>query len=126
MDKARWLHLGVIVLVAEKFIQHIVVTLAFAMNWADMRSTVVVNPHVLMVAGAIVALLFLLAFWAIQMRQPWAIDLIIFLALFDIVGEFVAQGRVAILFTVSFLVAIVLLLLAFAYRHRWRASTHPS
>jgi hypothetical protein len=55
------------------------------------------------------------------MRRPWAINLIAALALFDIVGEFVAQGTIGIVITVSFLVAILVLILALTYCYRLQA-----
>jgi hypothetical protein len=105
-------------LVVEKILQHIVVTVAFAYDWRAIGSTVVVNPEILMVAGAIVAFLFAVSFWGILRRARWGINLAIALALFDIGGEFVAQGNVAITVTVSFLVAIMLLVTALVYRRR--------
>jgi hypothetical protein len=43
---------------------------------------------------------------------------VIALALFDIIGEFVAQGKLDIMITVSFIVAIILLILASIYRQQ--------
>lgn len=105
-----------ILLIIEKLIQHIVVTLAFYFNWADIASTVVVPAKILMVLGALVAVLFALSLWGFVRKQPWAINLAIFLALFDIVGEFVAQGKMGITITVSFLVATLLLVVGLLYR----------
>lgn len=117
--RSTWLRLFVLALVFEKIIQHLFVTTAFAFNWKDIRSTVVVNPRLLMILGAIVALLFAISLWGLLRRTRWAIDLVITLALFDIVGEFVAQGKLAITGTFSILVAILLLILAlFARRQR--------
>jgi uncharacterized membrane protein len=44
--------------------------------------------------------------------RTWSLPLAGGLALFDIVGEFVAQGTFAITVTVSFVVAIAVLILA--------------
>lgn len=77
----------------RKIIQHIVVTVAFYFNWANIVSTVVVNSIILMILGGIVAVLFMLSFWGLVTRQKWTANLIIALALFDMAGEFVAQGR---------------------------------
>ena len=107
-----------IVLVVEKIIQHIVVTLAFYFDWWNISATVVVESRVLMVLGLGAALAFACALWAMVTQRKWASNLIIALALFDIVGEFVAQGTIGILITVSFLVAILLLVLAFFYRRQ--------
>ena len=114
----RWMQYALIFLVVEKIVQHIVVTLAFAYDWQEIRATVVVNPNILMALGVPIALGFALALWGIVRAQPWATNLVIGLALVDIVGEFVAQGKVAILITVSFLVAVILLMLALFYRRQ--------
>jgi hypothetical protein len=115
-----WVRYALIALVCEKIIQHVVVTTAFYLNWGDIRSTVAVDPGILMVLGAVVALLFALSLWGMIARRRWAIDLVIGLALFDIVGEFVAQGAISIAITVSFLVATLLLVLALVYRRQER------
>lgn len=118
--KLDWIYSLMILLIIEKIIQHIVVTLAFYFNWADIASTVVVSPTTLMILGALVAVLFALGLWGMIKKQMWAINLVIVLALFDIIGEFVAQGRIGILITVSFIVAVILLTLALIYRRQLR------
>ncbi|HEX6384509.1 MAG TPA: hypothetical protein VF177_07555 [Anaerolineae bacterium] len=107
-----------ILLLVEKTIQHIVVTLAFSFNWKYIAATVAISPTVLMVLGAFVAILFGLSLWGMITKQKWAIKLIIALALFDMVGEFVAQGRLDIVITISFIVATLLLILAVIYRRQ--------
>ena len=87
------------------------VTAALAVNWQDIRSTVAVPPDALLVLGAIVAVLFGLALWGLIQRRRWAVNLVMALALFDMIGEFVAQGTIGIQLNVSFLVATVLLVL---------------
>ena len=116
--KSTWVRHALIVLIIEKIIQHIVVTLAFFFNWKNIASTVAVSPSLLMVLGAIVALLFMLSLWGMITRRKWAVNLVIGLALFDIVGEFVAQGTLYIVITVSILVATILLILGLVYRRR--------
>ena len=54
--------------------------------------------------------------WGMVQQAAWAINLLIAHAVFDIVGEFMAQGKISITTTVSFLVAIILLVLALIYR----------
>jgi hypothetical protein len=107
-----------IILVVEKIVQHVSVTTALYFNWFAIRETVAVNPDVLMVLGAIVAVLFGLSLWGAATHQKWAYNLIIGLALFDIVGEFFAQGRTCIVVNVSFLVATSLLILTLLYRQK--------
>jgi hypothetical protein len=120
--KSNRLYYLIILLVVEKIIQHVVVTLAFYSNWKDIASTVAVSPTFLMVAGAIVAVLFVIALWGMLTKRAWALKLIIGLALFDMVGEFVAQGVVCIVLNVSFTVATLLLILAVVYG---RQLTYP-
>ncbi len=116
--KSGWIRYLLLALIVEKIIQHIFVTMAFYFNWGGIDASVVVNPDVLMILGAVVAALFILSLWGMITRKKWAINLIIALALFDIIGEFIAQGRIGIELNVSFLVATVLLILALIYRRK--------
>ena len=118
--RSNWMYYALILLTVEKTIQHIVVTLAFYFNWRDIVSTVVVDPGILMIVGAIVAVLFGTSLSGLIRKHTGAVDAILYLALFDIIGEFVAQGTLVIFITVSFLVAVVLFLLAFTYRRQSR------
>jgi hypothetical protein len=113
---STWLKVALFAVVVEKIIQHVTVTLAFVFNWRDIAATVVVSPTLLIVGGAIVALLFVLALWGLLSGKPWTAALLTGLALFDLIGEFVAQGRLGIHITISFLMAIVLLVLSLVYR----------
>lgn len=115
-SKANWVYPLLILLLVEKIIQHIFVTLAFYFNWSDIAATVAVSPTILMILGAIVAVLFVISLWGMITKKTWTVNLVIALALFDIIGEFVAQGRIDISMTISFLVATLLLILAFTYR----------
>lgn len=94
-------------------IQHIVVSVSFFYNIGDIRSTVAVEYEILMISGAIVAVLFAAALWSVIERRNWGLPLAAVLAAFDIVGEFIAQGTIFITVTVSILVAIVLLVLCY-------------
>ncbi len=116
--KTSWVYYAMLALIAEKVIQHTVVTLAFYFNWQDIVATVVVNPRILMVSGAIVGVLFIVSLWGMLRRKAWALNLTLALALFDFVGEFIAQGKLAIVITVSFVVALTLLVLGGIYRQR--------
>lgn len=118
----NWVKYLLIALIFEKSIQHIFVTLAFYFNWGNIGSTVAVNPRILMVLGPFVAAFFILSLWGIVTQKKWAINLIIILALFDILAEFVAQGKIGIMINVSFIVATTLLILSLFYRrHEKRA-----
>jgi hypothetical protein len=114
--KSTWVRYALIVLIVEKIIQHIAVTLAFCFNWRGIASTVAVSSDALMILGAIVALLFMLSLWGMITQKKWAVNLVIGLAVFDFVGEFVAQGTLYIVITVSILVATILLTLGLVHR----------
>ncbi len=117
-NNAAWLRAVSIVLVIEKTIQHITVTAALSFNWWNIGGTVSVPPIILIVLGALVAILFGIALWGVLKRQGWATGLIMGLALFDMTGEFVAQGTTRIQLNVSFLVATALLVLCLVERKR--------
>ncbi len=122
--KPNWTYYVLILLAVEKLIQHIVVTLAFFFDWKGIGATVVVSPRVLMILGGIVAVLFAVSLWGLLKKQAWSINLLIALAVFDLVGEFVAQGRFAIEMTISFLSAGLLLILSLLYlRQNRKAKT---
>lgn len=112
------LRIALIAVICEKIMQHILVTIAFWINAGGIRSTVAVDPDLLMDLGALAALLFILSLWGLLTRKWWTPDLLLLLALFDIVGEFVAQGKLAIVVTLSFLVAVLLLILTLMYRRQ--------
>lgn len=113
---ADWLLLGIAV---EKTVQHVFISWAFAADRFDLREQVVVPWEPLLVSGGVVAALFALGAWGVWRWRPWAPSLLVALALFDIVGEFVAQGTLFIHVVVSFLVAVVLLPLAWRARPRY-------
>ena len=119
-QRTSWIRYLLIALVTGKTVQHVVVTLAFHFDWDNIRSTVAVDPGILMVLGGVVAVLYALSLWGLVARRMGALTLVVALSLFDILGEFVAQGTMNITVTVSFLVAIALLILAFVYQHEQR------
>jgi len=114
--RSNWVYYGLVLLTIEKIVQHIIVTLAFYYNWRDIASTVVVSSTFLMISGAMIAILFIISLWGLLNKQVWAINLLTVLAVFDLVGEFAAQGRIAITMTISFLVAAFLFILCLVYR----------
>jgi hypothetical protein len=116
--RRNWIWYILVILIVEKIIQHIFVTYAFYSNIDSIRSSVAINADLLMITGAIVAILFMLSLRGMVTGKKWAINLLIALALFDIFGEFIAQGKIDIVIPVSFIVAILLLVLAFIYRHQ--------
>jgi len=107
-----------IILLGEKVIQHVFVSFSFLYNVGNIRSTVAVDYRALMISGAIIAVLFVVALWAVIRKKRWGLYLVALLATADIVGEFVAQGTpfpATILppVNISILVAIVLLPLCY-------------
>lgn len=118
IGKPFWVKYLLIALIFEKIIQHVFVTVAFYLDWKNIGSTVAVSPIILMILGVPVALLFILSLWGIIAQKKWSITLIVALALFDMIGEFVAQGKIGIMMNVSFLVATILLILTLFYRRR--------
>jgi hypothetical protein len=116
--KSSWIKFVLMALLFEKSIQHIFVTVAFYFNWENIGATVAVSPRILMILGAVVAVFFILSLWGMIVRKQWAINLIIALALFDIIGEFVAQGKIGIMMNVSFIVATTLLILSLIYKRQ--------
>ncbi len=120
--RSSGVYYGLVLLTVEKIIQHIFVTLAFYFNWQDISSTVVVSSRVLMITGAFIAILFALSLWGLLKKYTWSVNLLITLAIFDMVGELVAQGKVAITLNVSFLVAVTLFILCLVYRRQMQAA----
>ena len=116
-----------IILSLEKIIQHVFVSLSLLYDVGGVRSTVAVDYRALLVSGAVVAVLFVVAFLALVQKKRWGLYLVAFLAAFDIIGEFVAQGTAFVAINVSIIVAIILLLLCyFELRNSRRAKTANS
>lgn len=120
--KTGWMKYALAALLLEKVVQHLFVTAAFYLDLGGIRFTVAVSPDALMILGALAAVLFALSLWGLLAGKRWALGLVIGLALFDLIGEFVAQGRLAINLNVSFLIAALILILALAFRRQKRAS----
>lgn len=119
---ARRRHLGdwlLLILSAEKAVQHLFITWAFATDRFDLRAQVVPPYEILLVVGGIAAILFVVAAVGVWRQQRWAAHLLIGLALVDIFGEFIAQGTIMIHIVVSFIVAWAVLLLAWNARRRY-------
>lgn len=108
-----------IVLSVEKFIQHMFVTYALVVDFADIRATVVLDHRLLVVSGFIVGWLFLINIPFLWLRRRGSFYLLFGLALFDIIGEFIAQGTLFIDMVLSFVVALVIVLILLAYRKRF-------
>lgn len=112
MQKRALVRYVLILLVAEKIIQHTFVSLAFFYDIGAIRSAVAVDYRALMVSGAVIAILFAVALLALIRKTRWSLYLIALLAASDIIGEFIAQGTVLIAINVSIIVAVILLFLS--------------
>jgi hypothetical protein len=116
--RRNWIWYILVILNIEKIIQHIFVTIAFWLDFGGLRSSVAVPPNLLMVAGAMVAILFMVSLWGMLTNKRWSISLLMGLALFDIFGEFVAQGRFDIRIPLSFIVAVLIFLLTLVFKRQ--------
>jgi hypothetical protein len=72
-----------------------------------------------MISGFIVGILFLVNIPFLLQRKRNSFIVLFLLALFDFIGEFIAQGTLAIDITVSFLVASIILLILIVERKRY-------
>ncbi len=97
------------VMSGEKIVQHVIVTWALLVDLDNLRQDVAVDYQWLVVVGGTVGILFGVALVGLFMGQRWSLTLLSGLALIDVIGEFVAQGTVAITVTVSFVVALAIL-----------------
>ena len=109
-EKRSFALVVLMVLSLEKFIQHMVVTYAFIVNLGEIRESVTLDYPFFMVSGFLVGILFLASLILLIRRNPRGLKLLLYLALFDFFGEFIAQGRLFITVTVSFLVASIIIL----------------
>jgi hypothetical protein len=111
-----WIRVLLVLLVIEKVIQHLAVTVALIFDLGGIRASLALDYRFFLVAGAFEALLFAVGGWGVLRKKSWARWLLLVLALMDIVGEFVAQGTLMITITVSILVAVILLVVSLLYR----------
>jgi len=113
MMKGNLVRYLLMALAIEKVVQHFFVAVAFYSNFGDLRSQVAVDYRSLMYSGLVVGFLFIAAFYGLVRKAKWGTYLVAALALFDVFGEFVAQGTLMIAVPLSFIVAVVILLLAY-------------
>jgi len=100
-----------LILAFEKFIQHMFVTFALITDLGRLRQQVSLDFRFFLISGFLVGILFLVAFFLLLRRNPLSLSLLLYLALFDFIGEFVAQGTIFNIITVSLLVATLILIL---------------
>ena len=103
-------------LALEKFVQHMFVTYAFAVDLGGIRQQMSLDYRIFMISGFFAGILFLVSF-ILMMRRNWlGLNLLLGLALFDFFGEFVAQGTLCIQIPLSFLVASLIILVQLVTR----------
>jgi len=108
------IHFGILVLTVEKMLQHLLTAIFFVANVPgidrpDIGPTFQFSHTTMGVFNVIVLILFGVAFWGRLYSKPWHKPLLVSLAVFDILAEFIFHGFFFI--TVSVIVATVLLLL---------------
>jgi hypothetical protein len=99
-------------LAAEKVAQHAVVTQAVLVNASEIRDDVAGDWRLFAVAGAAIGAGFLLSLAGLWRRRVWAPAALFVLGGVDAVGEFVAQGTLAIHVTVSLFMALAIMFVA--------------
>ncbi|MBW7881158.1 MAG: hypothetical protein H3C34_00735 [Caldilineaceae bacterium] len=97
------------ILSLEKFVQHMYVTYAFMEDLGNIRQFVTLDYRIFMISGFLVGLLFLVSFVLMVRRNRSGLNLLLGLALFDFIGEFVAQGTLFIAIPLSFIVASLII-----------------
>jgi RsiW-degrading membrane proteinase PrsW (M82 family) len=112
--KRQTIHIGILALTFEKILQHLLTTAFFAVDIPgigspDIGSTFQLSDTMMVLLNAIVFILFGLCFWGRLRGEPWHRPLLVGLALFDILAEFVFHGFFYI--TVSVIVSVALLVL---------------
>lgn len=100
-----------VALMVEKIVQHVVVSLAFVWDIGELRSNVAVDYRILLFAGLLIGLLYFVALLGVLRAWSLARLLVAIPASMDIVGEFVAQGKLDIVVTLSFIVAATILII---------------
>ena len=115
MSKIRKIiHIGILLLTFEKTVQHLLTAVFFVVDIPgigrpDIGSTFQLSDATMVVLNVIVFVLFGLGFWGRLQGKGWHRPLLVGLAVFDILAEFVFHGFFFI--TVSVIVAAILLVL---------------
>jgi hypothetical protein len=112
--KRQIIHFGILALTFEKILQHLLTALFFAVDIPsigrpDIGSTFQLSAAMMVFLNAIVFILFGLCFWGRVQGELWHQPLLVGLALFDILAEFVFHGFFYI--TISVIVSVALLAL---------------
>ena len=110
----RVIHFGILVLTFEKMLQHLLPAVFFLVDIPgigrpDIGPTFHFSDTTMVVLNVIVFILFGLGFWSKLQGRGWYRPLLVGLAVFDILAEFVFHGFFFI--TVSVIVSATLLVL---------------
>jgi hypothetical protein len=111
---SKIIHIGILVLTFEKMLQHLLTAIFFLIDnpgigRPDIGPTFQFSDATMAVLNVIVFILFGLGFWGRLQGKGWHRPLLIGLAAFDILAEFVFHGFFFI--TVSVIVSVILLVL---------------
>ena len=114
LKKYRVIHIGILVLTIEKMLQHLLTAIFFVFDIPgigrpDIGPTFQLSNATMAVLNIIVFILFGLGFWGRLQGNGWHRPLLVSLAIFDILAEFVFHGFFFI--TVSVIVSVILLVL---------------
>lgn len=99
----------------EKVVQHLFVTYAFFKNISSIRSDMAFDYRYFMYVGLIIALLFAVAFYGLLKQEIWGHKLAFTMGWVDFFGEFVGQGGALNFIPLSFIVAIIIIILSYRY-----------
>ncbi len=105
-----------IILLAEKVVQHVASVPAFLWDIGDIRASFAVDYTFLIGANIVLAAVYSAALYGVVTRHVWGLLIAIPSALFDIIAEYVFHGLFTPL-TVSVIVATVIVILALAEYH---------
>lgn len=108
------IYIGILLLTVEKMLQHLLTAIFFAVNILGIGRPEIgprfhLSDTTMVVLNLIVFILFGLSFWGRLQGKRWHRSLLVGLAVFDILAEFIFHGFFYI--TISVIVAIVLLIL---------------
>ena len=108
-----------IILLVEKIIQHLFTAIAFihdipGIGTPDIGTRFEISNPVMAMNNAILIPFFVAAIWGIARDRRWAKILVILLAAFDIIAEFVFHGFFFI--TISVIVSLVTIIVLMRYR----------
>jgi len=114
MDR-NWQYYLLVLLGIEKTIQHIFVTYAFAIDLSGIRSEMQFDYRFFMYSGIFIAILFAFATYYLGKMELLGVKLMFLGGWIDFIGEFIGQGIPLEFIPVSFIVAIIIILVSWTY-----------